>query len=134
MEKLKNKIVVVVLLLIFVLAACEKTPFEKPDKLIKENQMINMLVDIHMAESTFNHFRHDSAFQKSSSSEFYYSILNKYQVPDTVFEKSFLYYASNPRKFEKMYQKVMNKLSEIEQKYSGRKEDPLDFKEPAKVK
>ncbi len=134
MVKLKNQIFAFVLFLVFVLAACEKTPFDKPENLIKEKQMINMLVDMHLAEATYNHIRYDSTFQKSSSSVFYYSVLNKYQVPDTVFEKSFLYYASSPRNFEKMYRKVLNKLSELEQEYSGRKEDQLEFAEPQKMK
>jgi hypothetical protein len=48
-------------------------------------------------------------------------------VPDSVFEKSFIFYASSPRDFEKMYRKVMNQLSEIEQDYSGRKDELLEL-------
>ena len=127
-----NQIIVFILSLVFVLAACEKipTPYEKPKKLIKEKQMINMLVDMHMAESTYTQFQNDSTIKKSSSSVFYYSILNKYHVTDSVFEKSFVYYASNPRNFEKMYMKV----NEIEQDYSDRKEDALEFDDPARVR
>ncbi len=122
------------LFLVFILAACEKTPFDKPENLIKEKQMINMLADMHLAEATYNHIRYDSTFQNSSSSLFYYSILNKYQVPDTVFEKSYLYYASNPKNFEKMYRKVLDKLSETEQEFTGRIDDPLEFEDPQKMK
>ena len=89
-----------------------------------------MLVDIHLAEATFNHRRNDSIVRKSSSVNFYYSILEKYEVPDSVFEKSFVYYASNPKNFEKMYREVMNKLSETEQGFSGRKNDILEFEAP----
>lgn len=92
--------------------------------------MINMLVDIHLAEATFNHMRYDSIIRNSSSVNFYYSILEKYEVADSVFEKSFVYYASNPRSFEKMYREVMNKLSETEQGFSGRKNDVLEFEAP----
>lgn len=91
--------------------------------------MINMLVDIHMAEATYNHMRNDSLVKKSSSVDFYYSVLNKYQVPDSVFERSLVFYASSPKHFEEMYRKVMNKLSETEQQYSGRKEE-LQFDLP----
>ena len=91
--------------------------------------MIDMLVDIHMAEATFTHMRSDSLVRKSTSADFYYSILNKYQVPDSVFERSLVFYASSPKHFEEMYRKVMNKLSETEQRYSGRKEE-LQFEIP----
>lgn len=81
-----------------------------------------MLVDIHLAEATYNQLRYrDSLVERSSSVDFYYTILDKFQVQDSVFEKSFVFYASQPRKFEKMYRQAMNKLSEMEQEYSGRK-------------
>ncbi len=92
--------------------------------------MINMLYDIHLAEATYNHMRGDSIVRKSSSANFYYSVLAKYEVSDSVFEKSFIYYASIPKNFEKMYREVMNKLSETEQGLSGRKNDILEFETP----
>jgi hypothetical protein len=112
------------------LISCDKEVIPKPSPLIREKQMINMLVDIHLAEATFNHMRYDSIIRNSSSENFYYSVLQKYEVADSVFEKSFVYYASNPRNFEKMYREVMNKLSETEQGFSGRKNDVLEFEAP----
>ncbi len=91
--------------------------------------MIKMLVDIHLAEATYQKMRFDSIMKNFTSVDYYYSILEKYEVADSVFEKSFVYYASNPRQFEQMYRKVMNKLSEMEQQYSGRKEE-LQFELP----
>lgn len=125
-----KKIALLLFLTVVAFVSCDKPVFEKPDHLIKEKEMINLLVDIHLAEATFNHMQQDSVVRKSSSVNFYYSILAKYEVPDSVFEKSFVYYASNPRNFEKMYREVMNKLSEMEQSYSGRKNDVLEFELP----
>ncbi len=122
-----NKLLVVVSILVIILTGCDKPAFEKPKHLIKEKQMINMLVDIHIAEATYNKVRYDSIMKNRTSADFYYSVLRKYNVPDSVFEKSFVFYASTPRSFEKMYRKVMNRLSEIEQSYSGRKEELLKF-------
>lgn len=88
--------------------------------------MIEMLVDIHLAEATYNKFRRDSIMENNSSANFYYSVLEKYQVPDSVFEQSLIFYASVPKNFENMYRKVMTSLSETEQEYSGRKEELLE--------
>uniref|UniRef100_UPI0032172DE5 DUF4296 domain-containing protein n=1 Tax=uncultured Draconibacterium sp. TaxID=1573823 RepID=UPI0032172DE5 len=118
-----KKLQLLFLLLTLTIVSCKDEIVPKPENLIKENQMIDMLVDIHLAEATFNRFRYDSIMQNNSSANFYYSVLDKYQVPDSVFEKSFVYYASVPKNFEKMYRKVMNNLSQIEQQYSGRKEE-----------
>ena len=110
--------------LLLVFFSCSNPPVEKPEKLIDEQIMIDMLVDIHLSEAAFNHLRHrDSLVERSSSVDFYYSILDKYHIQDSVFEKSFIFYASQPRRFEKMYRQAMNKLSEMEQEYSGRKEE-----------
>lgn len=108
--------------------ACDKPVYEKPAELIKENQMINMLVDIHIAEAIHNTRGYsDSLMNNTSSEDFYYSVLAKYNVADSVFEKSFVFYASNPKNFEKMYRQVMNKLSEMEQESSGRNTEALEF-------
>lgn len=122
-----KKLLAILSILFFALVSCDKLLVEKPENLIKEKKMIDMLVDIHIAEATFIHMRYDSIIRNSSSANFYYSILEKYEVPDSVFEQSFVFYASVPRDFEKMYRKVMNQLSEIEQKYSGRKEELLEL-------
>ena len=123
---------IILAILIYVFVSCENDIIKKPEHLIKEKQMIDMLVDIHIAEATYNRMRYDSIVKNSSSANFYYSVLEKYQTPDSVFEKSFVFYASNPRNFEKMYREVMNKLSETEQSFSGRKSDVLEFENPQK--
>jgi len=127
-----KKLFAILFVAVLAFAACDKLPVEKPENLIKKGKMIDMLVDIHIAEATYKHMRYDSVFKNSSSADFYYSILEKYEVPDSVFEKSFIFYASTPKSFEKMYRKVMNKLSEKEQQYSGRKNELLEFEDDAK--
>ncbi len=127
-----KKLFAILFIAVLAFVACDKLPVEKPENLIKKGKMIDMLVDIHIAEATYKHMRYDSVFKNSSSADFYYSILEKYEVPDSVFEKSFIFYASTPKSFEKMYRKVMNKLSEKEQQYSGRKNELLEFEDDAK--
>ena len=129
---MKNKIITL-LLLAFAIISCDKQYVEKPDQLIREKKMIDMLVDIQLAEATYIHMRNDSIVRKSSSVNFYHSVLEKYNVPDSVFEKSFVYYASDTKKFEKMYREVVNRLSEMEQEYSGRKNEELELGNPAKA-
>jgi len=127
-----KKTAIILALLVYVFVSCDDSVIKKPDSLVKEKQMINMLIDIHLAEATFNRMRYDTIIRNSSSANFYYSVLDKYEIPDSVFEKSFLYYASDTKNFEKMYREVMNKLSETEQSFSGRKNDILEFDTPQK--
>ncbi len=119
-----KKLTTISLLIVFAAFACSKPPVEKPENLIGKDKLINILVDVHLAEAALNSRRHrDSLVGKSNSADFYYSVLQKHEVKDSVFEKSLVFYASQPRQFEKMYRQVMNQLTEIEQEYAGRKRD-----------
>lgn len=122
---MKN-IIFILIFIPIILISCEKPIAKKPKDLIKENQMIDMIVDVQLAQISFNfRDRQDSLISHTTATDFYYSVLNKYQVPDSVFEKSFVYYASNPKKFEKMYRKVINKLNEMKQEYSETPKDQI---------
>jgi hypothetical protein len=127
-----KKTAIILALLVYIFVSCDNKVIDKPNQLIKEKQMIDMLYDLHIAEATYNRMRYDSIVKNSSSANFYYSVLEKYETPDSVFEKSFIYYSSTPKNFEKMYREVMNKLSESEQSYSGRKNEILEFDTPKK--
>jgi len=126
---MKKLFPILLFLLIVVAVACERPVVEKPKNLIKEKEMIDMLVDMHVAEAIHTKFRYDTLMRNNSSANFYYSVLEKYGVADSVFEKSFVYYASVPKNFEKMYRKVLSQLGEMEQELSGRKKSKLDLGE-----
>lgn len=125
--KMKKILFILSIVIIIAAAACDDPTIPKPEKIVDREKMVQMLKDIHLAEAAFDNLRYrDSTVKRSTSADFYYSILNKYDVQDSVFEQSFVYYASQPRKFEKMYREAMNDLNEMEQEYSGRKNDLLD--------
>jgi hypothetical protein len=130
---MKKVIPILLFVLVFAVVACDKPIIPKPDHLIKQDQMIDMLADMHLAEATQLKFRNDSVRKFAASVDYYYSVLAKYDVPDSVFEKSFVYYASEPKNFEKMYRKVMNQLSQMEQELSGRKQNKLDLGEDSDI-
>lgn|SRR5690554_599405 len=118
-----KKIIPILIVILIAVYGCGKAPIEKPENLLPEDQLIDMMVDVHIAEATYNTRRNqDTLLLNSNSADFYYSVLQKHGVPDSVFEKSIVYYGSQPRRFEKMYRKVMNQLTELEQEYSGRSE------------
>ncbi|HKI88773.1 MAG TPA: DUF4296 domain-containing protein [Draconibacterium sp.] len=123
-----RNVFIIILFVLFAFVSCEEPPAEKPKHLIKENQMIDMIIDVQLAQAMYNS-RHnaDTLLKRTTPADFYYSVLDKYNVPDSLFEKSFIYYASSPKKFEKMYRKVMSKLSEMEQEYSDRPNERIDL-------
>lgn len=116
-----KKIIPIFFVILSAAYGCGTTPVEKPENLIPEEKLIEMMVDVHLAEAAYNTRRNrDTLLLNSSSADFYYSVLHKHGIADSIFEKSLVFYGSQPRRFEKMYRKVMNQLTELEQEYSGR--------------
>lgn len=117
-----------ILAMVLVFSACDEPVVEKPKKLVPRDRMVDMLTDMHIAESVFQNRRYssDQVFQFTEA-DFYYSILKKYNVVDTTFEKSLIYYSSYPKEFEKIYSRVLNKLNEMEQEQLQKQQQPVDI-------
>lgn len=117
-----------VLAIFIVFSACDEPVVPKPKKLVPRDRMVEMLTDMHIAESVFQNRRYsrDQVFQFSEA-DFYYSILKKYNVVDTTFEQSLIYYSSYPKEFEKIYSRVLNKLNEMEQEQLQKQQEPVDI-------
>ncbi len=123
----KNYIVFLIAVTLMV-AACEEPVVKKPRKLIPRDKMVEMLTDIHIAESVFQNRRYSGEqILKFTEADFYYSILKKYNVADSVFEQSLIYYASLPIEYEKIYSRVLDKLNEMEQEQLKKQQEPVDI-------
>ena len=110
------------------LLACGESIIEKPKKLVSRDEMIKMLVDIHLAEAVNQTGRFGSDdLSKIKESDYYYSILQKYRVADSTFEKSLIYYSGKPKEFEKIYTRVLSHLNELEQENAKKKQQPVDI-------
>jgi len=125
---MKSRFYARLLLLILLIAGCEKPIVEKPKNLVSRDQMIEVITDLHIAESVQNYQRYNSDPNKQfTEADFYYSILHKHSLVDSVFEKSLLYYASYPKEYEKIYSRVLNRLSEIDEEQKLKQQQPIDI-------
>lgn len=91
------------------LSACsskEKTP----DGIIKKDQMVGLLTDIHIVNGTLYMVPQmpDSLYKYGMGK--YLTVFKKHHTDTTMFKKSVMYYASKPDELEKMYQQVMTNL------------------------
>lgn len=116
----------ILLLLLVVMSgglfSCKEKDIQPPDHLIAKKKMIEMLVDVHLAKAISQRQFDVPDSIKLSSTDLYYSVLAKYNVPDSVFARSVIYYSSHPKLYEKMYNDVINILKEMEQ-------DPAELQE-----
>ena len=114
--------------LLLVCLSCSEDLGEKPSKLITRDRMVEILVDIHLTDAAYQTKRYtNETIKKYSESDYYYSILKKHGIADSVFEKSLLYYSGKPKEFEKIYTRVINKLTLLEQEEKKKTEQPVNL-------
>lgn len=109
-----------VLLFFFVLMSCqdiERKP--KPDDLIAEDKMVDVLVDI----SLFHGARsYNKALLKEKGIQPYNYLWEKYKIDSTRFLESNNYYSDHPKQYEKIYEQVKIKLESLQVKYDSLRE------------
>jgi hypothetical protein len=96
------------------LSSCYSTSIKKPDELIKKDKFVKMMVDIYLVQGINIDQKTDSIHKKLTQTDLYFSVLKKYDVPDTVFIRSLIYYTSFPKDYEKMHLQMMDILKESE--------------------
>lgn len=104
------KIIKIVFVIGALLFSCSNDN-RKPDNLIDEQKMSEMLVRIHLAES-----KSSNSMLPSDSAIFYYktledSIFTKYGVSKEQYIESYMYYMKNVEKMDKIYTRVIDSLS-----------------------
>jgi len=103
--------------LLFGVSSCYNTNIKKPDKLIPKKKFEKMMVDIYLAQGmSFDHSP-DSIKKKITQTDLYFAVLKKYNVPDTVFIRSLIYYSSFPKDYEKLHEQIMNVMKEGEAQF-----------------
>lgn len=90
------------------MASCQKDSIEKPDNLIPEEKMVDIIYDLSILQAMRNS---NQKFLDSNDVNAATYIYKKYKIDSLQFAKSNQYYAAeNIKKYEKMYQSVNEKL------------------------
>jgi len=111
----------------FLLVSCGEGWIEKPKGLIPPTKMVDVLYDMHLADAIFQNKGNDKAFEKLKSEDFYYSVLKKYNIADSVFEKSIIYYSNFPKDFEKIYAAVLDRANQVQEELKLQEKKPVDI-------
>lgn len=126
--RFRLKPVFLIVVTAFLAMACDDEVVQKPRHLVKRDKMISVLTDMHLAEAVYQTKRFSSKeLNIYSESDFYYTILRKHSLADSVFEKSLIYYSSKPKEFEKIYTRVINRLTEMESEQKEKAQQPLNI-------
>jgi len=95
------------ILLVVVFLSCEsKTNYEKPKDLIPKDQMIDLLMDMHLVNGIAGIKSKDGSNVNNYMSFLY----KKYKTDSTRFAASNLYYVSNISEYEDMFKEIEKRL------------------------
>lgn len=106
------KRITLVCFLIIGLYACNSKG--KPDNLLSQDKMVEVLVDIHLTEGITSALpiAYDSSQVLYKLLE--YDVFLKHEVEDSVFSESLRYYMADPTIMDKIYLRVVDSLTVID--------------------
>ena len=102
-----KKIAVLLISLAFV--ACSNNPVPKPDILLDDEVMTNILFDIAILQAANGTMGNKLTENNVKVTTYIYK---KYNIDSTTYYQNQRYYAADAKKYKKMYEKVMDKLDE----------------------
>lgn len=106
------------LYLVFLLCSCGQETEKIPSDILSKEKMAQVITDIHIAEAE----THLLTFPDSSSNEkiSFLKIFEKHHITKEQYETSLSFYIDHPEMLNEIYQKVLNELSKMQGKASGR--------------
>ena len=99
------------------LTACTAPEDERPDNLVSEDQMADILTEVHIAEARVSRM----SLRSVDSSNLAYKrletqIFKKAGIDTANYRKSYIFYSSHPADMESIYKQVTEKLNKQVQK------------------
>ncbi|MCW5912774.1 MAG: DUF4296 domain-containing protein [Cyclobacteriaceae bacterium] len=107
--------------------ACNRE--SRPPGVLSPAEFSKVLVEVYLAEARMS----NSAFQRDSAIKLFVpfeeKLFRKFELPDSVVQKTYQYYLDNPEQLEKIYDSVIDTLSLREQKMRTKSSDKSPEKE-----
>lgn len=120
------------LLLIFfgvLIISCSNNPVPKPDNLLSEEVMKDILLDVAILQVAGNSMSYRLTENKINPNTYIYE---RYKIDSITFYQNQKYYAADVKKYKKMYREVLKSLDEMNENREIKNETPL-LKEKAKL-
>ncbi len=110
------------LVMVWMFASCnEEKP--KPINLISEGEMVEVLVELHLAEARMEVINIPQDSIRPLLKARYAEIFKDLEVDSSAFNQTFSHYEQDPKQMDLLYEKVVNELVARETKYRIAKPD-----------
>jgi len=103
------KIFLGIFTVVFIIS-CSKNPAPKPDNLLDDEVMTNILFDIAILQAADGTMTYRLSENNIKVNSFIYE---KYKIDSATYYQNQKYYAADIRKYKKIYQEVITRLDEI---------------------
>jgi len=108
-------------IIILSLSACNRFGDQKPVDLIPQKNMVDILVDIHVADAVVEHKFGPTTTNIAMTNALYNRIYQNYGITAAQYKTSYKYYEAHPDIMDKMYTQVITELSKKEAELSKKK-------------
>jgi len=113
---MKTSLYIIILSILF---SCQKKEIKKPNNFIEKNKMINLILDMKIAEKS----RTIPTKNKKRNINYMSFVYEKYNVDSTQFKENNNYYIENLELYEEIYNEVNNRLKDSVKKYERLKKE-----------
>jgi hypothetical protein len=89
--------------------SCSKNPAPKPDNLLDEEVMVDIIYDISILQATDGSMPYKLSEHTIEMDKY---IFEKYKIDSLTYRQNQRYYAADARKYKKIYKKVIERLDQ----------------------
>lgn len=123
----------IIVFVVLVLFSCAENPVPKPDHLLSEDTMVDILYDTALLQASEAYLPNKLTDNKIRIKNYVYT---KYNLDSTTYYQNQKYYAADFKKYKRMYKKVSDRLQQrkieldtlIAQELRNRPEKPIEKK------
>lgn len=116
-----KKVICIVITIAAFISCSQGNVVEKPQNLIEEGQMVNMLYDLSLLQASYSVLNMQD--KRIDGLKF---LKEKYGVDSTAFASSNKYYASQPEKYQKMQKQVLEMMEAEKAKLGKTAQTPAE--------
>ncbi len=110
------------ILFVFVLYGCTL----RPKNILSDKEMEAVLYDMHLAEGIVPAAGYNGS-QKSEQDACFRYVMNKHNINQAIFDSSIVWYTAHPKRFDKIYPRVIKRLEMERQTVIDRLEQEKDI-------
>jgi hypothetical protein len=93
----------------FLVLSCSKNPVPKPDNLLDEEVMVDIIYDVSILQAADGSMPFKLKEQDIQMDKY---IFEKYKIDSATYRQNQRYYAADARKYKKIYKKVIERLEQ----------------------